>query len=240
MADVGWGVLNLLVYFYISKVVYPGSGDLGSAPSYFSFAVAGIVMSLVIYAASTGVTDRVRNDQLTGTLEILCAQPMRTHEFGLGVITFPLGFAIVRAVGYLVLAALGLDLDARDADWVGALVMLVAAGTAFAPIGILAAGAAIVFKRATSLAAAIVFGMTFVSGAVFPTSVLPDRVQTIGHLMPTWFAFEGLRSALFEGGGWHGDAAALLIFAAVGLPCSMWLLGVSLAKAKRDGTLGQY
>jgi len=240
VSDIGWGVLNLLVYFFISKLVDTGSGDIGSAPTYFSFAVAGIVMSMVIYAASTSVAHRVRNDQLTGTLEILCVQPLRAYELGLGVVTFPLSFAVVRAAGYLILAAVALDLDAPEADWAGVLVMLAAAGTAFTPIGILAAGAAIVFKRATSLAGAIVFGMTFVSGSVFPTSVLPDRLQSIGQVMPTWFAFEGLRSALFEGGGWHGDVAALLIFAAVGLPCSMWLLSVSLAKARRDGTLGQY
>ena len=240
VSDIGWGVLNLLVYFFISKLVDTGSGDIGSAPSYFSFAVAGIVMSLVIYAVSTAVAQRVRNDQLAGTLEILCVQPLRTYEFGLGVVTFPLSFAIVRAAGYLVFAMLALDLDAPEADWAGVLVMLATAGMAFAPIGILAASAAIVFKRATSLAGAIVFGLTFISGAIFPTSVLPDRLQSVGQLMPTWFAFEGLRSALFESGGWYGDAAALLIFAAAGLPCSLWLLAVSLAKARRDGTLGQY
>jgi ABC-2 type transport system permease protein len=240
VSDIGWGVLNLLVYFYISKLVDTGSGDIGSAPSYFSFAVTGIVMSLVILAASTGVAQRVRSDQLTGTLEILCAQPLRTLEFALGVVSFPLGFAVVRAAGYLVFAALALDLDVPDADWAGALVMLAAAGVAFAPIGILAAGAAIVFKRATSIAGAIVFAMTFVSGALFPISVLPDWLQSIGHAMPTWFAFEGLRNALFEGGGWYGDAAALLLFAAVALPCSVWLLSASLTKARRDGTLGQY
>jgi ABC-type polysaccharide/polyol phosphate export permease len=240
VSDIGWGVVNLLVYFFISKLVDAGAEDMGSAPSYFSFAVSGVVVSLVIYAASTGVAQRVRSDQLTGTLEILCVQPLRTVEFALGVITFPLGFAVIRAAGYLVFAALALNLDAPDADWAGALVMMITAGMAFAPIGIVAAGAAIVFKRATSFAAAIVFGMTFVSGAVFPTSVLPDRLQSIGQLMPTWFAFEGLRSALFEGGEWYGDAAALLLFTAVALPGSVWLLSASLTKARRDGTLGQY
>ena len=167
-------MLNLLVYFFISKLVTTGVEDLGSAPSYFSFAVAGIVMSLVIYATSTGVAYRIRDEQLTGTLEILCAQPLRAVDLALGVISFPLGFAVVRAAGYLAIAALALDLDAPDADWAGVLVMLVTAGMAFAPIGILAAAAAIVFKRAMSIAGAIVFAMTFVSGALFPVSVLPE------------------------------------------------------------------
>ena len=105
---------------------------------------------------------------------------MRTFEFALGVVSFPLGFGVARAAGYLAFAALALDLDAPDADWAGALAMLVTAGMAFAPVGILAAGAAIVFKRATSIAAVIIFGMTFVSGAVFPISVLPTGCSRSG------------------------------------------------------------
>jgi ABC-2 type transport system permease protein len=240
VSDIGWGVLNLLVYFFISKLVDTDATSITPAPSYFSFAFCGIVMSLVIYAASTAVGYRVREDQLAGTLEALCTQPLRTFELALGVISFPLAFGVVRATGYLVLAAVALDLNAPDADWAGSLVMFVTAALAFAPIGILSIGATIVFKRATSITAVIVYAMTFVSGAVFPTSVLPDWLQSIGQLMPTWFAFEGLRNALFTGGGWYGDAGALVIFAAIGLPCSMWLLSVALAKAKRDGTLGQY
>ena len=238
--DVVWGVIDLLVYFFISKLVTTGAEDLGSAPSYFSFAVAGIVMSLVIYATSTGVAYRVRDEQLTGTLEILCAQPLRAVDLALGVITFPLGFAVVRAAAYLVIAALALDLAVPDADWVGVIVMLAAAGLAFAPIGILAAAASIVFKRAMSIAGAIIFAMTFVSGALFPVSVLPDWAQSIGQVMPTWFAFEGLRSALFDGEGWTGDALALVAFAIVALPCAVWLLAAAITQAKRLGTLGQY
>ena len=118
--------------------------------------------------------------------------------------------------------------------------MLVTAGMAFAPIGILAAGATIVFKRATSIAA-----RDRLRHDVRQRSGLPDqrsaRLAAVDRAaMPTWFAFEGLRSALFEGGGWYGDAAALLLFAAVALPCSVWLLSASLTKARRDGTLGQY
>ncbi len=238
--DVAWGVLDLLLYFFISKIVDSGAADLSGAPSYFSFAVAGIVMSLVVFSTSTEVAHRLRDEQLTGTLEILCAQPLRTVELALGVISFPLGFAVVRAAGYLVIAAIALDLDAPEADWLGVLVMLVTAGLAFAPIGILAAAATIVFKRAMSIASVIVFGMTFVSGALFPVDVLPGWLQAIGHAMPTSFAFEGLRNALFAGGGWAWEALALLSFTVVALPCAVWLLAAAIERAKRSGTLGQY
>jgi ABC-2 type transport system permease protein len=240
VSDIGWGVFNLLVYFFISKLVDTDTAGIGSAPSYFSFAVCGIVMSLVVYAAATGVTQRVRDEQLTGTLEILCAQPLRTVELTFGVVLFPIGFAVVRAAGYLVIAAVALDLKATNADWVGVIVMLVVAATAFAPIGILAVAATIVFKRATSTAAVIVFAMTFVSGALFPVDELPDWAQSIGHTMPTWFAFEGLRDALFDGNGWTREALALVAYGVLGLPIAIWLISIALAHAKRRGTLAQY
>ena len=83
--------------------------------------------------------------------------------------------------------------------------------------------------------------MTFVSGALFPIAVLPDWLQTIGEAMPTWFAFEGLRDALFEGGGWADDARRSRS-SSRSLRCrrSFWLLAASLAHAKRQGSLGQY
>jgi ABC-2 type transport system permease protein len=240
MFDIAWGVIDLLLYFFISKIVGTGAADLGGAPSYFSFAVAGIVMSLVVYATSSEVAYRVRDEQLTGTFEILLAQPLRTVELALGLTSFPLVFAVVRAAGYLLLAALALDLDAPDADWTGVIVLLVTAGLAFAPIGILTAAATLVFKRGTAVAAAIVFAMTFVSGAFFPVEVLPEWLQVIGRVMPTSFAFNGLRNALFEGSDWVGNALALLVFAGIGFPVAVWLLSTALAHAKRMGTLSQY
>lgn len=238
--DIFWGLLDLLVYFFISKIVVPGEADLGAAPSYFAFAAAGIVMSLVVTATSSEIAYRLRDEQLTGTLEILCAQPIRVVELALGLTSFPLVFAVLRAAGYLAIAELALDLGAADADWTGVIVMLVTAGVAFAPIGILAAAATIAFKRASSVASTIVFGMTLVSGALFPIEVMPDWLQAIGKAMPTWFAYEGLRSALFEGSGWSGDAAWLLVFAAVAMPLAITLLSASLAHARRMGTMSQY
>jgi ABC-2 type transport system permease protein len=238
--DLAWGVINLLVYYFISKIVQPSEADLSGAPSYFAFAVAGIVMSLVVYASSSEIAYRLRDEQLTGTLEILLAQPVRSSELAAGLTSFPLGFAVVRATVYLAIAAAALDLDAANADWVGAVVLLVVAGLAFAPIGILTAAATIIFKRGASISGAIVFAMVFVSGALFPTEVLPDWVQSLGRVMPTTFAFDGLRDALFVGHGWSGDALALLVFALVATPCSIWLLSVALARAKQTGTLSQY
>ena len=40
-------VIDLVLYFFISRVVGISAADLGSAPSYFAFALVGVLMSLM-------------------------------------------------------------------------------------------------------------------------------------------------------------------------------------------------
>ena len=82
--------------------------------------------------------------------------------------------------------------------------------------------------------------MTFVSGAFFPVSVLPSWAQTIGEVMPTSFAFDGLREALFDGGGWGTSALVLVAMGVVGIPLATWVFAAALRHAKRKGTLAEY
>jgi ABC-2 type transport system permease protein len=240
-ADLVFVVVDLLVYYFISEVVGPvPAAELGGAPSYFAFAVAGIVMSLIVLSATAEIANRIREEQLTGTLELLCVQPLRTWQLGFGTATFPVAFALLRASAYLLIGIVALDLPTDATDWPGVLAMLAIASIAFAPIGILGAAATIVFKRGGAIAGVLVFAMTFVSGALFPLSLLPEWLQTIGQAMPTRFAFDGLRAALYENGGWEGDAGVLLAIAVVAAPVSVWIFARALTHAKRSGTLAQY
>jgi ABC-2 type transport system permease protein len=235
--DLGWGVVNVLIYYFISKV-FAGTGNLGRAPSYFAFALAGILMSLVISSTASEIASKVREEQLTGTLEMLLAQPVRSVEIAFGTAVFPSAYAVVRVALYLGLAVAFLDLSTGQTDWFGVAVLLVLAAVAFAAVGIAAAAAVLVFKKAAVVDVAV-FAMTFVSGALFPLSVLPAWLRPLGRIMPTEPAFTGLRAALF-GGSWGADAAVLAGVAAAGIPVALWLFGFALRHAARRGTIAQY
>lgn len=238
--DLGWGIVNVFLYYFISRVVgvTPAAG-LGAAPSYFAFALAGVLMSLVVDSATTEIGSRLREEQLTGTLEMLVAQPVRGAEIAFGTALFPFAYAVARVSVYLIVAIFGLGLATGQADWLGVAIMLVLAGLAFSALGITAAAIVLVFKKA-ALVDAAVFAMTFVSGALFPLSVLPGWLQPVGRYMPTRPAFDGLRHALFGGGDWGADAGVLAGIAVVGVPVAVLLFDAALAHAKRRGTLAQY
>ncbi len=239
--DLAFGVVNVLIYYFISQT-FEGvaTSDLSGASSYFDFAAVGLVVTMVVTAAATGLARRIREEQLTGTLEVLAAQPVRTAELFAGLGALPFLLAGVRALLYLVLAALLLDLDTSHASWIGLGATLLATGAAMSALGMVAGGVVLVVKRGEIFLAALITGMALVSGAFFPVEVLPSWLQPLGDVVPTRFAYDGLRAALFRGDGWEGDMLALLAFASVGIPAGVWLGGRALEFTRRRGSLSQY
>jgi ABC-2 type transport system permease protein len=239
--DLFYGIVNLLVFYFISQTFTDvATADLSGAPSYFAFASIGIAITIVLQAASGGLAHRIREEQLTGTLEALTAQPITVPELSFGLAAFQFGFGMIRAAFYLLLTGLFFGVSFTQADWVGFVTVLIASGAALASIGVLLGALVLVMKRGEVLTAAITFAMGLVSGAFFPIAVLPGWLQTIGSVVPTRFAYDGLRSAIFEGGGWGGDAVALIVFAVIGLPIGVWCFGRALLQSRRAGTISQY
>ena len=239
--DLVLGLLNLLVYYFISRTFgNPAPSDLGGAPSYFAFASVGIAMTTVINAASAAVSGRVRQEQLTGTLEATVTQPVSSATLAAGMSGLPFLSAAVRAALYLVLAAVILDLDFPQADWGGAVAVLAISGIALSSLGILSAALVMVIKRGDVVVALGVFALGLLGGSVFPVSVLPGWLEAIAEVVPTRFSFDGLRDALFEGTGWSGDVFVLCLFAVGLLPPALWAFAAALRAAKRGGSIAEY
>jgi ABC-type multidrug transport system permease subunit len=239
--DLVFGVLNLVIFYFISKT-FGGTPtkDLGAAPTYFAFAALGISVMVVMEAASIGLANRIREEQLTGTLEALVTQPITAVELAFGLTGYPFLFAMSRAAFYVVVAGVFLGLDLGRTDWVGFVLVLAVTGAALASIGIFLGAVVIVVKRARVVASLVTFALGFLGGAFFPISVLPGWLEPIGRIAPTRFAFDGLRAAVFRGGGWGTDLLALAAFSAVALPVAVWLFSVALRATRRSGSLLQY
>jgi ABC-2 type transport system permease protein len=239
--EVSYGVLDLALYFFISRTFEGFSAtDLGSAPTYFAFAAVGIVVGVVLDATSSSVGYRVREEQVTGTLEALSTAPVRPLELSLGLVGFPFAFASLRAGFYLIVAATLMDLDVSNTSWPGLGLVLLASGAALAPIGILAAAAVLVFKRGHIISATIVYLMTILGGMVFPVSVLPDWIEPLASVVPLTYAFDGARDAFFAGSGWGFDVLVLTAWAVLLWPIAVFLLGRASAFARRAGSLSEY
>ena len=241
VTDLTFGCLNLLVYYYISRTLKVSvGGGLDGAPSYFAFAAVGVSLSVVLQAAITGVSRRLREEQLTGTLEALCAQPISATEIALGMAGFPFVFAVFRAFIYLLLAGILLGLSFAHCAWIGLLVSFLVAGLALGAVGVALAALVLVFKRAEAVGSIGVFGMSLLGGAFFPIAVLPHWVRPIAEVVPTRFAFEAARDALFGRAEWLASALTLIGMAAGFGTLSLIVFSLALRHSVRHGTLNQY
>ena len=239
--DLVFGVLNLFVFFFISRIVGEEAlADLKGAPSYFAFAAVGIAITVVIDAASVALANRIREEQLTGTLEALLVQPVGLVELALGLVSFPFVFAIGRSVLYLLISALFLGVDFGEMSWLGFTLTLLATSAAFSALGVVAAAAVLVIKRGDIVIGVMSFALGMLGGAFFPVSVFPSWVEPLGKIVPTRFAFDGLRSAIFQGAHWSDDALTLVLFSVFTLPLGVWLLRAALRWAIRSGSISQY
>ena len=241
LLDAFYGIINLALYYFISKTFAgASSSDLGAAPTYFAFAAVGVIMGAVLEATSSSVGYRIREEQVTGTLEAISTTPATSLELCLGIVGFPFLFASARAAFYLVVAAVLMNLDVGSTSWIGLVLVFVATGAAIAPFGILAGAAVLVMKRGHIVSGGLVFLMSVLGGMVFPVSVLPARLEALSALIPLRYAFDGARKALFEGSGWGTDVLVLLLFAVVLWPLSVFLFGKAGALARRAGSLAEY
>ena len=241
VTDIVFGFLNLTVYYFISKVLRPTSlSQLDGAPTYFAFATAGIAIAAVLQGSTISITRRIREDQLTGTLEVLLAQPVTAAEVALGIAGFPFLFAAVRAMVYLALAAAFLGLPVSRLDPLGLLVALGAAGLAFTAIGVALAALVLLVKRADAVGGALITVMALLGGAFFPTHALPAWLTPLSYLVPTRYAFRAFRGAQFGAEGWLGPSAVLAAFALVALPISLACFSFAIRHNLRRGTLQQY
>jgi ABC-2 type transport system permease protein len=240
-SDLLFGLLSLGVYFFVSETFEGVSGvGLTGAENYFAFAAVGVAISVVIQGAAAGLSIRIREEQLTGTLEALAVHPVTHAELALGMAGFPFLMGMGRAVIYLGVASPWMELDPSTVSWLGVLVALAVTAAAVTAIGIALGALVLIFKRGGTIALLVTFAMGALGGAVFPVAVLPGVLQVLSDLMPTKASFDAVRHALFLGSGWGSPALTLAGFAVVAIPMSIWFFGAAIRINKRRGSLSQY
>ncbi len=236
----GSGVLGLLAYHFVGRLVAAEGAASLAGGSYFAFVCTGLMMQLVVVAFLGALGGALAREAGEGTLETALAASAHPLALVLGRSLVPTGLAALQASLYAAVGALALELDLSGANWLTAALALAAVLAACAPLGLLGAAAWLELRRPGLVTTLVGLGFGLVGGVYFPVELLPGALGGVAAWVPLTAGLEALRAGLLEGaapGAVLAPLARVIGLAAVGLPLSAALLFASLTRARRRGTL---
>jgi ABC-2 type transport system permease protein len=240
----GFGLLVVsLVFFsrFVGAAANPYMNAFGG--NYLGFIAIGFLATEFQQVGISGLARRIRLAQVMGTLEAEVATPAPPWMVLGAAPVYEFGTAALRSTLYLWGATIfvGLELPRANPVTIAVVVPLVLA--AFIGLGLLTAGTTMLMRRLNPVS--IVMGSLsfFVSGVVYPVSVLPAWLQGVGQLLPLTHALHALRGAFLVGaapGALTRHLVALAIFAVVLIPIGAATFAYALRRARVDGSLTHY
>lgn len=233
----------LVALYYVGETVGPAALLAGYGGDYFAFSIVGFAAAAPLHAALLQLSRRVREAQITGTLEAILATPVGpARAVGLSAL-LPLLGATLRMAVLLAGAAAFFGLSYARADLPAAAAALLLALACYLPLGLLSAAFTLHFKRGDPVAAFFDLVSVLLGGVLFPVAVLPPPLQAAARLLPLTHALEALRLALLRGASVEAIApqlATLAWSAAVLIPLSLAAFRWAVRRARHDGSLTHF
>ena len=234
----------LALYYFLSKIVdekqFAESQDLTG--DYFGYAAVGLALLSILQVGLSTFSQKMREEQTTGTFEALMATPTSPSLVVLASAVYDLlrstAFALVLLATAVVL--FGLQLDTDPASLAVAAVALVGCLGLFASLGVAVAACTVIFKQTAALTGMIVSGLALLSGVYFPTDVLPEALQKVAAIIPFTWGLDVVRAALLGGTVKTAQVVGLFGSAALLLPLAVLGFTSSVRRARQTGTLAQY
>jgi ABC-2 type transport system permease protein len=238
----GWA-FTLVLWFFIARLFNGAMPAFASQGGYFPYVLLGIILQSMLTSALYDNAARIRDQQLTGTLEYtLNLLPRPSLSLLAGMVTdFTVSF--VRMILLIAGAALLFGFPVGHLSVLPALAAVALSALTFGAIGNLSAATVVWLKRGDPIAYFFTTFSALLGTVFFPKDVMPKGLQIAADFVPTTHALAAMRGAVLEGKGFSDLAPHFLIltaFAAVLFPASLWAFDVAVRKGKKDGTLGQF
>jgi len=239
----GW-ILPVFLYFfiaaYLSSEIRPGLSVYGG--SYIAFVVIGLAFQGYISSLVASLSQRIRTEEEMGTLEHLMLSPTGPSSILLYSLLWPVLLNSIQALAVLGIGVslLGVRLIVNAGATLITIMLIIMSN---AGIGMMAASYTLFAKRGNPIS--LFFGTfsTFISGVVFPVTVLPLPLRFVSYALPLTWGLDALRFSMLSG---YTVQAILPYLEYLSLACLITVpLGFLLFRkafnyVRREGTLSGY
>lgn len=243
--EVGGIFVSVSLWYFVARLLgdAPGlEGRLGGV-EYFPYVLFGIAFQHYLAAALGSFSQKIRQEQLTGTLESLLATPAPPSLIILFSSVWDFVMTTFRVLAYVVLGAVLFGVRLDPAGWAGALVILPLAIASFIGFGILSAAFILYWKRGDPIRFFLTSVSGLLGGVFFPPELMPPWLERLSVLLPITHALRGVRACLLQGSSvaavWP-EIRALLLFVVILLPLGFGAFALALRRARVEGSLISY
>ncbi len=215
----------------------------GYGTGYFAYVFSATAFFGYIGTGAGSYAERLRAEQLQGTLEASLAAPVRPAVFLTALTAWNFIFATFELAIYVLAGVFVFKLDFSGANFPALAAVFLLSALSFAALGILSSCFVLLFKRGNPAAWVLNSFEGLLGGVYFPVAVLPVWLQWFSSFLPVTYAVRAMELALHKGAGFaelKHEFLVLGLFATALAPLSVAAFGRALKKARKDGTLGQY
>lgn len=244
MWEIVWLVyvtVNAMAITYIGA----GAGEFGGGTidteRFMTYLLVGALLWNYLSMLFDVLSETVSWERWEGTIEYTFMSPSSrvTHLLGMGL--YAIVYGILQTVLTLGVCAMLFELDLSNANYWGALLVLVVCSVSLVGFGIVAAVLPLLSPEKGQQVSYIVSSLLLlVSGVYYDVGVLPGWMQAIATVSPVTYALEGGRAALLEGAGiaelWR-SIRVLLVMGVVFVPLGIWIFHIGEVYAKKTGKL---
>jgi len=237
-----YGVVNTLAITFIAK----GLGRSGETTAEASqqlilFLLIGTLVWAYLSAVLDDISLVVQWERWEGTIEhtLMAPVPRALHLLGMSV--FGVLHGAVRTLLIFAIALFFFNVDFSQADWLGAVSVLVVGSVSVAGLAVLAGVLPLLYpERGSQMSLMVQASLLLVSGVYYEVSVLPGWLQIVSIFSPATYILKGIRDAMIDGSSIIDllpTLGALAVFGAVLVPLSVLVFTWAEAYAKKTGKL---
>ncbi len=240
-----YSIVNALSITFIAKASPAITGISFTAEEVNKFILYLVVGTLVwnyLAVVFDAISETITWERWEGTIEYTFMAPISrlTHLFGSTL--FAIFYGVLHTVVILGVVALFFEVSLANANFSGAILLLVVGSVSFVGMGILAAVLPLLFpERGAQMTNVIKALILLVSGVYFPITELPGWMQFIGQLSPAYYVLAGMRQALLDNASipslGQPFLLPLLVIGVFAVPLGLFVFTTAERYAKRTGRL---
>jgi len=236
-------IMSVLIWRFVSLVMKAPADTPGlEGMDYFAYVLLGLSFFHFLSSALASFSQKIRQEQMTGTLEAILVTPTSPGTVVLGSALWEFVMASVKVAIYLAVGW-GFGVAIRFENLPLCLVVLAITVLAFSGIGILSAAFIFYLKRGDPITYFVSSASVLLGGVFYPPQDMWPWLETLSRFLPVTYALHAWRHALLKGATFRDllpDIAALLVFVAILLPIGALAFRFAIRKARQEGSLVQY